>query len=280
MQPCGLGRYGREWPYDEHERDNPYSSGPRRIVDLIKMLTDLENSEQVKGWQRQYGADFVMVIASGGEPHCGRGKRLVTNWPYAVPEYLNAKATVQWGCLDKHSALHEFGHSLGCQHDRHDYDRVHKPWESYFEVDAYGFINCNCRRTSVMSYIYGRPCNNLNLMPIFSDPNSEFAPGCGAGETGKSNNARVIREKSFSLVSRNLPPTQAGLDWAKANGGFFDPCDSNPCQNGGLCSLEPLGRYSCACPAGYAGVQCQTSMCLHADYRILGLLRLRVIVCW
>ncbi|KAJ8365183.1 hypothetical protein SKAU_G00140140 [Synaphobranchus kaupii] len=32
-----------------------------------------------------------------------------------------------------------------------------------------------------------------------------------------------------------------------------DPCDSQPCQNGGTCSSEGLERYRCACPAGYAG---------------------------
>ncbi|XP_061088350.1 von Willebrand factor A domain-containing protein 2 [Conger conger] len=32
-----------------------------------------------------------------------------------------------------------------------------------------------------------------------------------------------------------------------------DPCDSQPCQNGGTCMSEGLERYSCACPSGYAG---------------------------
>ncbi|KAI1887214.1 hypothetical protein AGOR_G00203860 [Albula goreensis] len=32
-----------------------------------------------------------------------------------------------------------------------------------------------------------------------------------------------------------------------------DPCDSQPCQNGGTCVSEGLEKYSCTCPAGYGG---------------------------
>ncbi|KAK1793993.1 hypothetical protein P4O66_010902 [Electrophorus voltai] len=30
-----------------------------------------------------------------------------------------------------------------------------------------------------------------------------------------------------------------------------DPCDSQPCQNGGTCVSEGLGKYHCECPTGY-----------------------------
>ncbi|KAJ8264716.1 hypothetical protein GJAV_G00152960 [Gymnothorax javanicus] len=32
-----------------------------------------------------------------------------------------------------------------------------------------------------------------------------------------------------------------------------DPCDSQPCQNGGTCTSEGLEKYRCTCPVGYAG---------------------------
>ncbi|TRY85446.1 hypothetical protein DNTS_016110 [Danionella cerebrum] len=31
-----------------------------------------------------------------------------------------------------------------------------------------------------------------------------------------------------------------------------DPCDSQPCQNGGTCVSDGFGKYHCNCPAGYA----------------------------
>ncbi|XP_066271846.1 fibropellin-1-like [Branchiostoma lanceolatum] len=36
----------------------------------------------------------------------------------------------------------------------------------------------------------------------------------------------------------------------------FDDCLSNPCQNGGTCQ-DGLGQYSCACPSGWHGTQCE-----------------------
>ena len=35
-------------------------------------------------------------------------------------------------------------------------------------------------------------------------------------------------------------------------------CNSYPCQNGGICSAMMTGGYTCACTAGYTGVNCQT----------------------
>jgi hypothetical protein len=38
------------------------------------------------------------------------------------------------------------------------------------------------------------------------------------------------------------------------------PCDSNPCQNDGICS--PAGSaYTCGCPDGYTGMSCELEIC-------------------
>lgn len=38
---------------------------------------------------------------------------------------------------------------------------------------------------------------------------------------------------------------------------YLDPCDSQPCQNGGTCVPEGLDRYHCLCMLGYgADVHC------------------------
>ena len=37
----------------------------------------------------------------------------------------------------------------------------------------------------------------------------------------------------------------------------IDECDSNPCLHGAACT-EGLNHYSCECPAGYTGLQCET----------------------
>ena len=42
----------------------------------------------------------------------------------------------------------------------------------------------------------------------------------------------------------------------------LNPCDSDPCQNGGSC-YKYFGQYSyiCACPDGYDGTDCETGNC-------------------
>ncbi|XP_048590097.1 sushi, von Willebrand factor type A, EGF and pentraxin domain-containing protein 1 isoform X2 [Nematostella vectensis] len=37
------------------------------------------------------------------------------------------------------------------------------------------------------------------------------------------------------------------------------PCSSNPCQNGAACT-ESVWGYSCACPSGYTGANCETTL--------------------
>ena len=37
---------------------------------------------------------------------------------------------------------------------------------------------------------------------------------------------------------------------------FSDPCKSGPCKNGATCTTDSTD-YSCACPAGYSGKNCE-----------------------
>ena len=36
-------------------------------------------------------------------------------------------------------------------------------------------------------------------------------------------------------------------------------CKSNPCENGGTCT-DGVNSYSCRCPVGYTGSNCQTGV--------------------
>ena len=35
-------------------------------------------------------------------------------------------------------------------------------------------------------------------------------------------------------------------------------CNSNPCRNGGTCT-DRVNEYTCKCPSGYNGDNCETS---------------------
>lgn len=40
---------------------------------------------------------------------------------------------------------------------------------------------------------------------------------------------------------------------------FSAPCDSNPCHNGGTCTISG-SSYACTCPPGYTGNICQSNI--------------------
>ena len=40
-----------------------------------------------------------------------------------------------------------------------------------------------------------------------------------------------------------------------------DPCNPNPCKNGGICNDDGNGGYSCSCPPGWKGTNCDQGQC-------------------
>ncbi|NWU96440.1 VWA2 protein, partial [Upupa epops] len=52
-----------------------------------------------------------------------------------------------------------------------------------------------------------------------------------------------------------------------------DPCDSQPCQNGGTCVPEGLDKYHCLCPMGYGGdIHCAPKLSLECSVDLLFLM--------
>ncbi|NXK50218.1 VWA2 protein, partial [Chauna torquata] len=52
-----------------------------------------------------------------------------------------------------------------------------------------------------------------------------------------------------------------------------EPCDSQPCQNGGTCVPEGLDKYHCLCPVGYGGdVHCAPKLSLDCGVDLLFLM--------
>ncbi|XP_021256307.1 von Willebrand factor A domain-containing protein 2 isoform X2 [Numida meleagris] len=52
-----------------------------------------------------------------------------------------------------------------------------------------------------------------------------------------------------------------------------DPCDSQPCQNGGTCVPEGLDKYHCLCPVGYGGgIRCAPKLSLGCAVDLLFLM--------
>ncbi|XP_054062424.1 von Willebrand factor A domain-containing protein 2 [Rissa tridactyla] len=52
-----------------------------------------------------------------------------------------------------------------------------------------------------------------------------------------------------------------------------EPCDSQPCQNGGTCVPEGLDKYRCLCPVGYGGdIHCAPKLSLECGVDLLFLM--------
>lgn len=49
-------------------------------------------------------------------------------------------------------------------------------------------------------------------------------------------------------MGRGRLPADSVFPWSR-----LDPCDSQPCQHGGTCVPEGLGKYHCLCPVRYGG---------------------------
>lgn len=65
----------------------------------------------------------------------------------------------------------------------------------------------------------------------------------------------------------------------------LDPCSTSPCLHGGTCNSTG-GIYTCSCPAGFHGVNCEQGKtltvfplfclryCIHINYKMLSLISL------
>lgn len=63
---------------------------------------------------------------------------------------------------------------------------------------------------------------------------------------------------------RRCPLRGMEVDMHYLNGSFpilGKVCEPNPCRNGGTCSPYGLDTYSCNCPFGYTGRNCETRKC-------------------
>ena len=60
---------------------------------------------------------------------------------------------------------------------------------------------------------------------------------------------RIIPYAKYSVCTSNL------INWT-AYISDIDECAPAPCQNGGVCT-DGINAYTCACSAGYEGVNCE-----------------------
>ncbi len=90
----------------------------------------------------------------------------------------------------------------------------------------------------------------------------------GAGDTGGQpdrggTGGRGGTSGATSGGTAGTPGGEGGQPGGAAGGGSDDPCDPNPCLNGGTCR-DDAGSAACTCINGYVGNRCQTTGIMEA----------------
>ncbi|KAI4876140.1 hypothetical protein NFI96_002613 [Prochilodus magdalenae] len=68
-----------------------------------------------------------------------------------------------------------------------------------------------------------------------------------------------IRSSGESLHIRFVSDGYNNYDGFSATFQELTACSSLPCMNGGICSLDPIKTFRCACRAGFTGVRCENN---------------------
>ena len=63
---------------------------------------------------------------------------------------------------------------------------------------------------------------------------------------------------------------QIGFTGPKCQVDLSKPCESKPCQSGGICEVQPTG-FTCKCPVGKLGIFCEKGN--FVSYNSLNLLK-------
>ncbi|XP_022258233.1 neurogenic locus Notch protein-like [Limulus polyphemus] len=98
---------------------------------------------------------------------------------------------------------------------------------------------CNCTPMFVGEY-----CQHMNPCHTGAGPRCQNGGSCYVGVSssgGPTFTCTCPVGYSASLCEIALP----------------NSCDSDPCQNGGTCSLITLDKYTCTCAAGFRGNHCE-----------------------
>lgn len=148
-----------------HMGEVAYTESGSMSVTLTAMQRTTDGVlDEVHALRNQYGADLVTLI-SEDTSSCGLSYLMSVPSPGFA---ANAFSVVYSGCLASLSMVHEWGHQLGCQHDR-----ANSVGPAAFPF-AYGWRQCSTNSPmfrTIMSYA----CGSAVRVNYFSNPNLLYA---------------------------------------------------------------------------------------------------------
>ncbi|KPI93957.1 Protein eyes shut [Papilio xuthus] len=169
-------------------------------------------------------------------------------------------------CIDGYTGVHcqtnwDECWSGPCQHGGTCLDGI----ASYNCTCPEGFIGDNCETN--FNECESNPCLNngtcidmtneyvCHCMPGFSGDHCEVdAAVCDGDEVRCHNGGQCVEGPGYKFYCRCSP------GWAgKFCEDQIDECESNPCQNGGMC-IDIHADYMCACAYGFTGKSCEVQI--------------------
>jgi hypothetical protein len=159
-----------------------YAESKNSNTDLDRLTNGSSGLDQVHRLREQYRADVVIMLCVLNDGFCGRA------WLGA--NRGTAFAVVDPSCvLNNYSFPHEIGHLFGAMHEREQSGGVAR--------FPYGFAHCylDSRTSSRKRTIMATPSCGGERMHYWSSPE------IGTGVANQSDNARVLREQAFYIMS-------------------------------------------------------------------------------
>eukprot|EP00903_Cladosiphon_okamuranus_P011188 g10557.t1 len=182
-----------------HQTRLPYEEGSSSSAIELEFLS---KNEDVQAFRNEYGADLILLV---GELHdvCGIAHG---DWAYAMANP---------NCFSNLVIAHEFGHNLGCNHNREhageDQDYAH----------GYRYCSGTAIYTTIMSYTAGCTAKRVNY---FANPDVSYLDRPTGTET--ENCARAIEENkevisNFREDIRDAEQGDDGGDDQESDGADF-----------------------------------------------------------
>ena len=147
--------------------------------------------DEVHTFRNKYKAD-ICVLMVNDSTYCGEAK--------AIKADANTAFCIIWPkhikCGWKYSPIHEFGHLIGCRHNR-SADNSNSPYKY-----GHGYMYCNETTSSaswctIMSYESTCSANSKRIL-YWSNPDTTYN-GIATGTTTYENNARVWNERAGTV---------------------------------------------------------------------------------
>lgn len=195
----------------ETQYNENVSAGNKVQDDALTALykTDDGQMDEIHAVRDQVGADMICLTLNRAD-FVSSGLAFILDTPNDNRNPLFAFGVIQYGNMAGTRVLsHEFGHILGCAHDR---ENSGGDGGAYPYSYGYRFIGADGRQyRDIMAYPPGTELSYFSNPNVIAPAPANVPLGIPAGRPGESNNALTIEQNAFAVSTYRLQ-TQAAAN--------------------------------------------------------------------